>query len=59
MELSSTCKRYTDIMALKNQLQCHVFNSALTPNRASNLTQLIIKLQTAVINLQTIEVGDH
>ena len=58
MQFSSTCKRYTDVMALKNQLQCHVFNSQLTPHIASQLTQLIINLQTAALKLQNIEVSN-
>ena len=57
MQFSSTCKRYTDVMALKNQLQCHVFNSQLKSDTASQLTQLIIKLQTAAIMLQKMEVS--
>ena len=58
MQFSSTCKRYTDVMALKNQLQCHVFNSQLTSDTASHLTQLIINLQTAAVKLQIIEVSN-
>ena len=46
---SSTCKRYTDFMALKNQLQCHVFRG--TPDMASQITPLIISLQTAAVKL--------
>ena len=57
MEFSSTCKRYTDVIALKNQLQCHVFNSVLTSDIASQLTLHIIKLQTAAVKLQNIEVN--
>ena len=58
MQFSSTCKRYTDVMVLKNQLQCHVFNSQLTSHTASQLTQLIINLQTAALKLQNIEVSN-
>jgi len=58
MQFSSTCKRYTDVMALKNQLQCHVFNSQLTSDTASQLTQFIINLQTAAVKLQIIEVSN-
>ena len=46
---SSTCKRYTDVMALKNQLQCHVFKGA--PDMAAQITSLIISLQTAAVKL--------
>ena len=58
MELSSTCKRYTDIMALKNQFQCHVFNKDATNDveTIAQLTKLLISLQTAAIDLQNIEV---
>ena len=55
-QFSSTCKRYTDVMALKNQLQCRVFNSELPSITTSKLTQLIIALQTAAVKLQKIEV---
>ena len=55
-KFSSTCKRYTDIMAIKTHLQCSVFNSE--PSVTSQYTQLIIKLQTAAIKLQKIEVSD-
>ena len=58
MKFSSTCKRYTDVMALKNQLQSHVFSSNLTSDTASQLTQFIIELQTAAVNLQKIEVSN-
>ena len=51
---SSTCKRYTDVMALKHQLQCHVFRG--TPDMAAQITPLIISLQTAAVKLQKIEV---
>jgi len=57
-KFSSTCKRYTDVMALKNQLQCHVFNSNLTSDEASLLTNNIIKLQIAAVKLQNIEVSN-
>ena len=45
-------------MALKNQFQSHVFNSNLTSDTASQLTQFIIELQTAAVNLQNIEVSN-
>jgi len=54
-KFSSTCKRYTDIMAVKNQLQCHVFkrkSNTSSNTTVSQLTQLIIKLQTAAVMLQ-------
>ena len=54
-QMSSTCKRYTDVMALKNQLQCHVFSG--TPDTATQLTPFIITLQTAAVKLQGIEVS--
>ena len=41
IQFSSTYKRYTDVMALKYQLQCREFNSQITTNTASQLTQLI------------------
>jgi len=41
-------------MALKHQLQCHVFRG--TPDMAAQITPLIISLQTAAVNLQIIEV---
>lgn len=56
-EFSSTCKRYTDVMALKYLLQCHVFNHELAAEMASNLGELIINLQTAAIKLQKMEVS--
>ena len=52
MQFSGTCKRYTDLMALKNQLQCQVFNSQITTDTASQLTQLIINLQTAAVDFR-------
>ena len=57
---SSTCKRYTDIMLVKNHLQCHVFKmiSNATSNIVSQLIQLIIKLQIAAVKLQKLEVSD-
>jgi len=58
-ELSSTCKKYTDVMALKNQLQCHIFNKDATNSVEKNITEitrLLISLQTAAIELQNIEV---
>ena len=58
LQFSSTCKRYTDVMALKNQLQCYVFNSQLTSDTTSQLIRLIIKLQTAAAKLQNIEVNN-
>ena len=51
---SSTCRRYTDVMAFKKQLQCHMF--AGTSETASQLTPLIIELHTAALKLQHIEV---
>ena len=57
MQFSGTYKRYTDVMALKNQLHCHVFNSQITTDTASQLTQLIINLQTAAVKLQSMEVS--
>jgi len=53
---SSTCKRYTHIMAFKQQLQCHIFNTALEANTVSLLTNLIITLQIAAVKLQKLEV---
>jgi len=55
-KFSSTCKRYTDVMAIKTHLQCQVFTSehSIIPQ----ITQLIIKLQTAAIKLQKMEVSD-
>ena len=44
MQLSGTCNRYSDVMALKNQFLCHEFSSQLTSDTASQLTQLIINL---------------
>ena len=54
-QLSSTCRRYTDVMALKNQLQCHVFTG--TADIATRLTPFIIDLQLAAAKLQRIEVS--
>ena len=53
-QFSSTCRRYTEVMALKNQLQCHMFSG--TPDVTAQLTPLIISLQTAAVRLQNIEV---
>ena len=55
-EFSSSCKRYTHIMAFKHQLQCHVFNTALEADTTSLLTNLIITLQIAAVKLQKLEV---
>ena len=59
-KLSSTCKRYTDVLALKNQLQCHMFHNELANNARSNvtlkITQLLIALQTAATKLQKIQI---
>jgi len=49
-KFSSTCKRYTDVMAIKTHLQCQVFTS--NHSITSKITQLIIKLQAAAIKLQ-------
>ena len=56
-QFSSTCKRYTDVMALKYLLQCHVFSSQLPLNKTSELANLIINLQRAAKRLQEMEVG--
>jgi len=57
--LGATCKRYTDILAFKDQLQKQLFNNtnpALTNHTiALQLVSLIINLQTAAIKLQDIE----
>ena len=53
---SSTCKRYTPIMAFKQQLQCHIFNTALETDTTLLLTNLIITLQIAAAKLQRLEV---
>jgi len=55
-KFSSTCKRYTDIMAVKTHLQYCIFDSeqSITPQH----TQLIITLQTAAIKLQKMEASD-
>jgi len=57
--LEATCKRYTDILAFKDQLQKQLFintNPALTNHTITlQLVSLIINLQTAAIKLQDIE----
>jgi len=55
-KFTSTCKRYTDIMAVKTHLQYCILDSkqSITPQH----TQLIITLQTAAIKLQKMEVSD-
>jgi len=57
-QFSSTCKRYTDVMALKHLFLCHLFNNShLETTIISELTNLIINLQKAAIKLQAMEVG--
>ena len=54
----ATCRRYTDAMAFKYQLQEVLFNSnkMLSSNTlALQITSLIINLQTAAMKLQDIE----
>ena len=55
--LSATCRRYTDILAFKDQLQKVLFdsNETLSNETLLQLTSLIINLQTAAKNLQHIE----
>ena len=45
-----------DIMAFKQQLQCHIFNTALETDTTLLLTNLIITLQIAAAKLQRLEV---
>ena len=56
-ELSATCRRYTDVLAFKDQLQNALFTNITTLINASlsKVTLLIIKLQTAAVKLQHIE----
>ena len=56
-QFSSTCKRYTDVMALKHLLQCHLFSSSPKVELTSKLTEIIINLQTAAIKLQKMQVS--
>ena len=57
LSFSATCRRYTDILALKDQLQKVLFdsNETLSSEILLQLTSLIINLQTAAKNLQYIE----
>ena len=57
MNVSATCRRYTDIMAFKGQFQKQLFNNA-TQLDIMLLTSLIsyISLQTAAMKLQKIEI---
>ena len=52
-----TCKRYTDILAFKDQLQkvLLINNQTLSNDTLLQLTSLIIDLQTAAMKLQNIE----
>ena len=61
LSLSATCRRYTDILALKDQLQKVLFdsNETLSSEILLQLTSLIINLQTAAKNLQYIEIKQH
>lgn len=54
---TATCRRYTDILAFKDQLQKVLFNNneTLSNDILLQLTSLIIKLQTAAMKLQNIE----
>ena len=56
-EFSATCRRYTDILAFKDQLQKVLFNNneTLGNDNSLQLTSLMIKLQTAAMSLQNIE----
>ena len=58
LSFSATCRRYTDILALKDQLQKVLFdsNEMLSSEILLQLTSLIINLQTAAKNLQYIEI---
>ena len=61
LSFSATCRRYTDILALKDQLQKVLFdsNETLSSEILLQLTSLIINLQTAAKNLQYIEIKQH
>ena len=54
---SATCRRYTDTLAFKYQLQKVIFNKneALNSDAVLKITLLIINLQTAAMKLQQIE----
>ena len=54
---TATCKRYTDILAFKDQLQkvLLINNETLSIDTLLQLTSLIIDLQTAAMKLQNIE----
>ena len=54
---SATCRRYTDTLAFKYQLQKLIFNKneALSSDAVLQIIVLIINLQTASIKLQQIE----
>lgn len=57
IELSKTCKFYTEVMTYKHKLSHYVFNNAtLTSNYTTKLTLLMINLQTAAVKLQNIKV---
>jgi len=56
--LNDRCKMYTEILAFKDQLLKQIFDNNTTlndDNDALKLFSLIIKLQTAAMNLQGIE----
>lgn len=56
--LSGTCRRYTDVMAFKDQLQKQLFNNATEQDDVLlSITSLIITLQTAAMKLQSLEIG--
>lgn len=54
---TATCRRFTDILAFKDQLQKVLYNNneTLSNDILLQLTSLIIKLQTAAMKLQKIE----
>ena len=61
LSLNPTCRRYTDALALKFQLQKVLFNNneTLSNKTLLQVTSLIINLQTAAKKLQDIAVKLH
>jgi len=57
-DFSATCKRYTDVMAQKNELQRLIFtkNNNIQSSLIHNITDIVIYLEDAALKLQDIAV---
>ena len=53
---SATCRRYTDVMAHKHELQNLIFNSSSNLNVTVSITSLIIQLEYAAFRLESFAV---